>query len=132
MLEQYIYDKITNDETLQELLAAGSDSFHVYPNVIPRSVNFEQALTFTLIITRDVYPGYVSRDVQFNIFAKTHAKTVQIANALANLFNEDNNQNEDGVKVVYSQRHSESDLGFDFDEGENYYQREATYYFKMR
>lgn len=132
MIEQYVYDRIVNDETLQELLSAGSDDLHVYPAVVPREVQFDQAVTFTLIGTVDAFPAVNSVNVQFNIFAKTHAKTVEIAQALAALFNDDNNKKDDtaDISIVYSIRQSESDLGFNFDDG--LYQREATYYFKVR
>lgn len=130
MIEQYIYNKITEDETLQTLLAAGSDDFYLYPNVVPRGVEFSKAVTFTLIITNDVYPAIKSVNVQFSIFSKSHVEAVQIAEALSALFNEDNNQSSGEVAVVYSQRKSESDLGFNYDD--QLYQREATYYFKLR
>lgn len=131
MIEQYIYNKITEDETLQTLLSAGSDSFFLYPLVVPRGVDdFNQAVTFTLIVTSDVYPASKSVNVQFNIFSKTHTKAVEVAKALEDLFNEDNNQTSGGVSVIFSQRRSESDLGFNFDD--SLYQREATYYFKIR
>jgi hypothetical protein len=130
MLEQYIYNKITEDTALQSLLSAGSDDFYLYPNVIPRSLMIDVAVTFTTIITTDVFPASKSVQVQFNIFAKSHSKVVEIANALSDLFNEDNNNSSDGVGVVFSIRKSESDIGFDFDD--ELYQREATYYFKIR
>lgn len=132
MLEQYIYNKITEDTALQSLLSAGSDDFYLYPNVIPRSLMVDVAVTFTTIITTDVYPASKSVQVQFNIFAKSHSKTVEIAQALSDLFNEDNNQldAESGVGVVFSIRKSESDIGFDYDD--ELYQREATYYFKLK
>lgn len=132
MIEQYIYNMITGDDTLAELLAIGSDDYHLYPNVIPRGIEFDKAVTFTLITTNDAYPAINSVSVQFNIFAKTHSATAQIAKALSDLFNGDNHQSSGGVDVIYSQRQSESDLGFNFDENENMYQREATYYFKIR
>lgn len=129
-IEQYIYDRITDDEALQELLLVGSDEFHLYPGVVPEGVEFEQAVTFTNIITTDVYPALESRNVQFNIFTRQHSKAVEICQALAAIFNEDNNRTEGNVSVVFSLRKSESDLGYDRDDG--IYQREATYYFKMR
>jgi len=132
MLEQFIYNKITEDTALQSLLSAGSDDFYLYPNVVPRSLMINVAVTFTTIITTDVYPASKSVQVQFNIFAKSHAKTVEIAEALSDLFNESNNQYDEDSKVgvVFSIRKSESDIGFDFDD--ELYQREATYYFKIR
>lgn len=131
MIEQYVYDKITQDETLQEMLSAGSDGFHLYPGNVPRSVgDFDAAVTFTLIVTTDAYPAIESRNVQFNIFAKTHTSAANIAKALADLFNEDNNQEAGGAKVVFSIRKSETDLGINYDD--NLYQRECTFYFKMR
>jgi len=132
MLEQFIYNKITEDTALQSLLSAGSDDFYLYPNVVPRSLMVNVAVTFTTIITTDVYPASKSVQVQFNIFARSHAKTVEIAEALSDLFNESNNQYDEDSKVgvVFSIRKSESDIGFDFDD--ELYQREATYYFKIR
>lgn len=132
MLEQFIYNKITEDTALQSLLSAGSDDFYLYPNVVPRSLMIDVAVTFTTIITTDVYPASKSVQVQFNIFAKSHSKTVEIAQALSDLFNESNNQYDEDSKVgvVFSFRKSESDIGFDFDD--DTYQREATYYFKIR
>jgi hypothetical protein len=132
MIEQYIYNKITEDETLQELLNAGSDDFYLYPAVVPRGIeNFDVAVTFTLITSTDVYPASKSVNIQFNIFGAVHADVAEVAQALEALFNEDNNQSDGDVSVVYSQRVSESDLGKSLD-NEALYQREATYYFKLR
>lgn len=131
MIEQYIFNKVTADPTLQALLTDGAGGYHVYPTVVPRGIDTLNLLTFTRVGTTDVYPASESVDIQFNIFTKAHLKSVEIAQALAALFNEDNNQPLDGgTAVVYSQRKSESDLGFDYDDKE--YQREATYYFKLR
>jgi hypothetical protein len=129
-LENYIFNKITEDTTLQTLLNAGGGKYHIYPNVIPRDTTFSQAITFTKIITNDVYPAASSSNVQFNIFASTHVKITEVAQALSDLFNGDNNNSDDGFNVIFSIRKSESDLGYDFDE--KLYQREATYYFKLR
>ena len=131
MIEQYVYDKIEEDETLQELLSAGSDGIHLYPGAVERGVEFERAVTFTLINTGDAFPTIQSRFVQFNIFAKRHSETAEIADALANLFNEDNNNSSDGVDVVFSIRQGENDLGRELDE-EVYFQRQVTYKFIMR
>lgn len=130
MIEQFVYDKISQDETLQELISAGSDGLHLYPSVVPTGIESDAMITFTLITTRDAFPAIEARSVQFNIFTKTHTAGATIAAALADLFNDNKLQDEDGVKVVYSIRESESDLGFNYDDG--YYQREATYGFKMR
>lgn len=130
MIEQYVYNLITQDAALQALLTNGSGGYKVYPSVIPRAVNADKAVAFSVITTRDAYPTIQSCNVQFNIFAKKHADTTAISAALFARFNEDNNQSSGGVKVVYSQRSSETDLGFDYDT--NLYQREATYYFKIR
>lgn len=132
MIENYVYTKITQDTALQALLTDGASGYHVYPNVVPRSVNtFISAITFTLITTKDVYPVSKSVNIQFNIFSKEHTKVAQVAEALSNLFNGDNLQNAGNVQMVYSQRISESDLGKTLD-NEELYQREATYYFKIR
>lgn len=128
-MENYIYNKIKEDTTLANLLANGS-KFHIYPGVIPRGIKFSQAITHSLINSTDAYPKISSQNIQFNIFAKKHKKIVEVANALANLFNEDNLQTEAGVQVVFSIRKSETDLGYDYDE--KIYQREASYYFKLR
>lgn len=130
MIEQYVFNKIVADTTLQTLLTDGSGGYNVFPNVVPRSLVFTKAVTFTTISTTDVYPHANSVNVQFNLFAKTHSDLVSIASALANVFNGDNNQLSGGIDMIYSQRRSESDLGFNFDE--SIYQREATYYFKIR
>lgn len=130
MIEQYVYNKITEDTTLQGLLSDGSGGYHVYPAVMPRGLEPNNILTFTRIITTDVYPASESVSIQFNIFSKSHTQTVAITTALANLFNEDNHQIDGGTEVVFSIRKSESDLGKDYDDG--YYQREATYYFKIK
>ena len=135
MIEQFIYDKITNDPTLQTLLHKGSDDFYIYPNVIPRGEDsFDVAITFTLVITRDVYPASRSVNVQFNIFSASHGKTAETAKALFDLFNDfryEPGAGEDDTVVIYSQRSSESDLGKPLD-NEGLYQREATYYFKLK
>ena len=130
MIEQYIYNRITQDDTLQTLLDAGGGDTHLYPAVVPRGVEFERAVTFTLIGTYDEYPTINSVTVQFNIFAASHTETAQIAAAIEDLFNEDNRQQGGDVDVIFSIRKSESDLGFDYDS--KIYHREATYYFKLR
>ena len=133
-MEQYVYDKITEDEALQLLLTIDSGDVALYPGAVPRGVEFDRAVTFTTIITTDAYPHIKSVQVQFNIFAKTHADIGAISKALYDLFNEDNNnsngEGEAKVEVVYSQRKTEADIGFNYDDG--LYQREATYYFKLR
>lgn len=130
MLEQFVYDRISQDATLQGLLDAGGGNMHLYPTVVPRGIDADDLLTFTLIGTRDAFPAVEARSVQFNIFTKTHTAGANIAKALADLFNDDQRKTKDGVQVVYSIRESESDLGFNYDD--KYYQREATYGFKMR
>lgn len=130
MIEQYVYNLITADATLQALLTDGAGGYHIYPGAIKRGVEFNQAITFTNIITNDDYPTIQSRIIQFNIFAKTHTKTVEMGQALASLFNEDNLKSSGGVDVVFSIRQSESDVEVNFDDG--LFQREATYYFKIR
>lgn len=131
MIEQYVYDKIEEDETLQELLSAGSDGLHLYPGQVERGLIFDRAVTFTLVNTGDAFPAIQSRYVQFNIFAKIHSETAEIANALANLFNQDNNNSNDEVDVVFSIRQGENDLGRELDE-EVYFQRQVTYKFILR
>jgi len=135
MIEQFIYNKITQDETLQELLHKGSDDFYLYPNVLPRGEDdFDVAIAFTLITTTDVYPASRSVNVQFNIFSASHAKTAETAKALFDLFNDmryAESGGEDDTVVIYSQRSSESDLGKPLD-NEGLYQREATYFFKLK
>jgi len=130
MIEQYVYNRITQDAALQALLSAGGGKYHIYPAVVPTGVTFTKAVTFTTIITTDAFPAIESRNVQFNIFAGTHSDAVAIAKALSDVFNDDNNQLEGGQAVVYSIRKSESDLGYNFDD--KLYQREATYYFKLK
>ncbi len=132
MLEQYIFNKISEDETLQELLSAGSDGLHLYPAPIDRGIEFERAIAFSLLSTTDRYPDVQARAVQFSIFAKTHTDTATIAAALANLFNQDNNQSSGGVDVVFSIRVSEDDIPKDLDEVGDYFHRQATYNFKIR
>ena len=130
MIEQYVFNKITGDATLQTLLTDGAGGYNVYPSVIPRSLVFDRAITFSTLITTDVFPNANAVSIQFNVFAKSHTDTVAITSALANLFNGDNNKVDGNVEVIYSQRRSESDLAFDFDQ--NIFHREATYYFKIR
>lgn len=129
MIEQYIYNLITADEALTDLLGEGED-IALYPNSVPTGTAFERAVTFTLIGTTDRFPKVEAPTVQFNIFARTHTDTAAIAKALADLFNQQFNRSSGGVEVYYSQRMSESDLGFQRDD--NVYQREATYSFKIR
>lgn len=129
MLEQYIYNKISNDPVLSNLLSKDG-VLNLYPTVIPRGVSADNTMTFTTISTTDVYPNAKGVYIQFNIFTKEHVKAVEIANGLSNLFNEDNNQSDGGINVIFSIRKSESDLGFNFDT--NIYQREASYYYKIR
>lgn len=129
MIEQYIFNLISADTNLVTLLTKNS-VLNLYPAVVPRSAVFDNAVTFSTISTVDVFPASKSVNVQFNIFTKEHIKAVQIAEALSNLFNEDNRQQSGGVDMIFSIRKSESDLGFNFDT--SIYQREATYYFKIR
>lgn len=129
MIEQYIFNKISADTALSTFLTKAS-VLNLYPAVVPRGVDFDNAVTFTVISVVDVYPASKSVNVQFNIFSKEHIKSAQIAQALSDLFNEDNHQQDGGVDMVFSIRKSESDLGFNFDT--NIYQRETTYYFKLR
>ncbi len=115
-----------------EIIGGVADYF-LYPDVIPRGVDgFDQAVTFTTILTTDVFPASRSSNVQFNIFSKKHSDAVAVCQALSDLFNEDNNNKDEDskVEVVFSMRKSESDLGFNYDD--NLFQREATYYFKLR
>ena len=130
MIEQYIFNLITADTTLRTLLDAGSGKYHIYPGRIERSIVFSKAITFSTIITTDVFPKFTSVQVQFNIFAGKQSDTVAISQALANIFNGDNNKSSGGIEMVYSQRKSESDLPSDFDN--NLFQRQATYYFKIK
>lgn len=130
MIEQYVFNKVTGDAALQALLTAGGGKYHIYPTVVPKTVSFTKAVTFTLLTTFDAYPAVQSVNVQFNIFAAQHGQAAAIASALADVFNDDNNQSDGGVNVVYSIRKSETDLGYNFDD--KLYQREATYYFKLR
>lgn len=129
MIEQYIFNLISANSPLSTLLTKNS-VLNLYPAVIPRGVDFDNAVTFSTIITTDVYPASKSVQVQFNIFTKEHIKAVQVAQALSDLFNEDNHQSSGGVDMVFSIRKSEADIGFNYDT--NIYQREATYYFKIR
>lgn len=129
-IEQYLFDKISNDTTLATLLDAGGGKIHLYPNVIPRGLTGDTMMTFTKITTTDRYPTIESVNVQFNIFAKTHLALNTVSSALSNLFNEDNLQQNAGLVVIFSIRKSESDLGYNYDD--KYYQREATYYFKIK
>lgn len=130
MLEQYIYNLITADPTLQALLTNGEAGYHLYPAVVPRGVEFTKAVTFSLITTVDSFPTIQSKSYQFGIFSKSHTEAVQISQALAALFNGDNLKTSGGAEVVFSIRVSETDLGFDYDD--TLYQREATYNFKLR
>jgi len=130
MIEQYVFNKITGDATLQALLTAGGGKYHVYPTVVPRGIDFDRGVTFTLLTTFDAFPAVNSVNIQFNIFAKKHSDAAAVAKALSDLFNDDNNQSSGGQDVVYSIRKSETDLGFNYDD--TLYQREATYYFKLR
>lgn len=129
MIEQYIFNRITGNSTLQSLLSAGGGKYHVYPDVVPNGIDFDRAITFTLLITNDVFPAVESRTVQFNIFAKTAADRHAIGAALADLFNDDNLQTSGGTSVIYSKRQSESSLGYSYDT--KLFQGEATYYFKV-
>lgn len=130
MIEQYVYNLIVADVTLQTLLDNGNGGYHLYPTVVPKTINTDIAVTFSLISTVDAYPTVKSVQIQFNIFAPTHQEVVEIAQALNNLLNEDNHKSSGGVNVIYSQRSSEADLGYNFDD--KVFQRQATYYFKLR
>lgn len=129
MIEQYIFNRITADTTLQGLLSAGGGKYHLYPDVVPGALTFDRAVTFTVITTNDVFPAVESRTVQFNIFAKKASDRNAIATAMANIFNDDNLQASGGVGVIYSKRTSESSLGYNYDT--KIYQSEASYYFKI-
>ena len=129
MIEQYIYNLISADATLTSLLTENTE-LRLYPEVVPSGIEFNTAVTFTLITTSDTFPTIQSRNVQFNIFTRTHTIGAQIADALADLFNEDHLKTSGGIGVVYSQRVSESGLGYDYDD--KHYHREATYTFKIK
>lgn len=129
MIEQYVFNRITGNSALQSLLSAGGGKYHLYPDVVPNTITFDRAVTFTLIITNDVFPAVESRTVQFNIFAKTAADRHAIGKALADIFNNDSLEKSGGTGVIYSKRVSESSLGFSYDT--KLYQGEATYYFKI-
>ena len=130
MIEQYVYNLIVADAALQALLTNGAGGYNVFPTAVPRELSANKMLTFTSISSFDRYPNIKSVNVQFNVFATVHLDAVAICTALANIFNEDNNHTSGGINVVFSIRQSESDLGYDFDEKQ--YQRQATYYFKIR
>lgn len=142
MIEQYIYNRIVADSTLQTLLGKSGGGVHLYPLAVPKGINLDLVfenndkgvVSFSLITTGDGYPDIKSRNVQFNVFSSKHSLTVEICDALSNIFNEDNNQKSGGVGVVYSQRISEGDIGFEFDENDDngVYQRETSFYFKVR
>ena len=125
-MEQCVYNKIK----LSPLHAIVGDN--VFPMVIPRSASVEKAITFTKIVTVDEYPNVKSTQFQFNIFAKKHSDVGAIAEGLYDLFNQKENDTTPDVDigVVFSIRRSESDIDYDYDG--KLYQREATYYFKLR
>lgn len=129
MIEQYVYNRINADTTLSNYLADGSGGIHLYPGVIPETKQFESAVAFSLLNSTDNYPNVRSKTVQFNIFSDTHTRCNEISSALADLFNGDTLKTDGGVKVVYSERDSETDLGKDYDT--ELYQRETSYYFKI-
>jgi hypothetical protein len=132
MIEQYIFNKITGNTTLQTLLSAGGGKYHVYPNKVPRPIEFEQGITFSRLGGGSGYPKVKSQIIQFSIFARTHAKLGDISEALYDLFDEKNNDSSGGVDVVYSQRQgAENDLESSLDDP-NYYMRVVSYYFKLR
>lgn len=132
MIEQYIYNKITEDETLQELLSAGSDGFHIYPTKVPRGVEFAQGVAFSRVGGGFVYPNLETITVQFSIFARTHTKLAEVAQAISNVFNEDHYQTSGDITIVYSQKQgNEFDMPSDLDDP-NYYQRTVTYLFKIK
>lgn len=132
MIEQYVYDLIKNDPTLAGLLSKGEspDSIHLYPNVLPRGLTFDQAVTFTRIITYDAFPAIQAITIQFNIFTHKHMDGAAIGQALYDLFNQATNYTAGGISTYYVQRVSESDIDFNYDD--KLYQREATYNFKVR
>lgn len=129
MIEQYLYNLITGDSTLQGYLTNGGGGYHVYPGVVPKDLTFNSAVAINLIGSSDTYPNAVSKVVQFNIFAKTHTRANEIAVALSDLFNGDHLQTSGGVKLVFSKRESEVDLGYDYDV--ELFQRNVSYYFKL-
>lgn len=130
MLEPYVYSKITNDTALQTLMGFGVDQYHVYPDVVPRGVeDFDQAITFVESLN-DSWPNVKSGNVQFSIFSKTHTKGAEIAQALYDLFHQKANEKAEGVEIVFSSRQTEFPLGFNPDDG--LFQRQATYYFKIK
>lgn len=132
MIEQYVYNLITGDTTLQTLLSAGGGKYHLYPNKVNRGIDFDKGVTFTQIGGNDTFPKATSVLIQFNIFAKKHSDLGNISKALADIFNGDNNRSSGGVDVVYSQRQGgESDIPTSLDDP-NFYQRSVTYYFKLR
>ena len=84
MIEQYVYDKVTADPTLQGLITDGAGGYRLYPDVVPRGTTIENAITFTNIITTDVYPAVESRTIQFNIFSQNNS-ALEAGNLLESL-----------------------------------------------
>lgn len=125
-MEQFVYDKIKNSP-IHDIVGD-----NVFPLVVPRSITVDKVITFTTIVTTDEYPNVKSAQVQFNIFAKKHSDVTAIAQGLYALFNQKENDTTPDVDIgiVFSIRRSESDVDFDYDA--KLYQRQASYYFKIR
>lgn len=130
MIEQYIYNRISSNLALQTILEKNGGGIHLYPVSIPRGIEFNQAMTFFLVNSVNAYPTIKSVEIQFTFFSKTHEKINEMSQAIESEFNEDNNQSDAGVNMVFSQKRSEFDLPYDFDE--ELYLRQASYYFKLR
>jgi|SRR5690606_16139252 len=129
-MEQYLFERITNNVVLQALLQKSGGGYNVYVLNIPTGISFTRAIRITTINTITRFPAINAVNVQIDIFAERHSDTVKIANALYDMFNMETNVSGTDVNIVYSQRVDESDI--DYDEDDKLYHRQATYYFKIR
>lgn len=128
-IKQFIFDTITGYAPLAEDLSDGSGGYNLFPGAVPRGIDPDKVITYSIIGTTDVYPALVSFDVQFSIFARTDTEAQAIAKLLGEVYNDSKNRVSGENAVLYSIRRSQSDLPYDYNN--KTYQIEATYYFKL-
>lgn len=100
MLEQAIFNEITQDVTLGGKLDAGGGRFHVYPLHVPEGVLPERAITYNEIDQSLTYPLVRSSLFQISCFAKTFAEAEAMADDIDRIFNDRSEDMLGGVQGV--------------------------------
>ena len=100
MLEEAIYNAITQDATLGAKLNAGGGKFNLYPLRLPEGVSPAQGMTYTEIDQSLTYPLVRTSLFQFNCVANSFALARGMADDLDRIFNDESEFLLGGVKGV--------------------------------